>query len=254
MRVSPAGPGAFTVEFETAEELRAEHASNLSAGGLRLPGASKLALFSTLSVTLRAPGGRAATVRATVVGQLPDGVALAVEGSPEKLMEALLPAGGEAPAGGEPQAEELAEAEEAVDVERAGSLWDRIRALSRTEKLLLAPKADRSERVLLLQDNDPQVLYALLKNPRVTLDEVYRVAKSSFLSYQVAELILKTSHWIANQDVRVALVHNPKTPPAFALRLLPTLPESELRVIARGAATSMALKTAALNRLQGFTG
>ncbi len=70
----------------------------------------------------------------------------------------------------------------------------------------------------------------------------------------MAELILKTSHWIANQDVRVALVHNPKTPPAFALRLLPTLPESELRVIARGAATSMALKTAALNRLQGFTG
>lgn len=258
MRVSRAGPGAFTVEFETVEEVRAEHASNLSAGGLRLPGVSGLALFSTLAVTLRAPGGRSATAKATVVGQLPDGVALAVEGSPEKLMEALLPPGGAAPGGGEPEeaeeAEELAEAEEAADVERAGSLWDRIRALSRTEKLLLAPRADRSERVLLLQDNDPQVLYALLKNPRVTLDEVYRVAKSSFLSYQVAELILKTSHWIANQDVRVALVHNPKTPPAFALRLLPTLPESELRVIARGAATSMALKTAALNRLQGFTG
>ena len=241
MKVAPSGPGAFTVEFETEEELLSEHRSNLSAGGLRLPGVAKLALFSTLSVTLRSPLGRSATVRATVVGQLPDGVALAVEGSPEKLLEDLLPT------------EELAEAEEAVDVERAGSLWDRIRALSRTEKLLLAPKADRSERVLLLQDNDPQVLFALLKNPRITLDEVLRVAKSSFLSYQVAELILKSSLWIANQDVRVALVHNAKTPPPFALRLLPTLPESELRVIARGAATSMALKSAALKRLQGFS-
>ena len=51
-------------------------------------------------------------------------------------------------------------------------------------------------------------------------------------------------------DVRLALVHNPKTPPAFALRILPTLPDSDVRSIAR-AGTSMALKTAALRRLQG---
>jgi hypothetical protein len=55
---------------------------------------------------------------------------------------------------------------------------------------------------------------------------------------------------MASLDVRLALIRNPKTPQAFALRILPTLPDSEIRAIAR-AGTSMALKQAALRRLQG---
>jgi hypothetical protein len=55
---------------------------------------------------------------------------------------------------------------------------------------------------------------------------------------------------MASLDVRLGLVHNPKTPPAFALRILPTLPDADVRAIARGG-TSMALKQAALRRLQG---
>jgi hypothetical protein len=119
------------------------------------------------------------------------------------------------------------------------------------QKIILATKADRTERAFLLQDNDPQVLSSLLKNPRITLEEVVRVAKSAFLSYQTAEVIMKTGQFMASVEVRIALVHNPKTPPQFALRILPTLPEAEVRVIAKGAATNMALKQAALKRLQG---
>jgi hypothetical protein len=47
------------------------------------------------------------------------------------------------------------------------------------------------------------------------------------------------------------LVHNPKIPLPFALRILPTLPDHEVRAIAKGAATSMPLKQAALRRVQG---
>src|SRR5258705_471432 len=62
--------------------------------------------------------------------------------------------------------------------------WDKIRALTHSEKLILAGKADRSERVILAQDGDPQVLYFLLKNPRITQDEVARLARSAYLSFQ----------------------------------------------------------------------
>src|SRR6185295_18452557 len=72
------------------------------------------------------------------------------------------------------------------------SAWDRIRALPHAEKLIFAGKADRSERIILAQDGDPQVLYFLLKNPRITQDEVARIARSSFLSFQGADLIAKT--------------------------------------------------------------
>jgi hypothetical protein len=237
-----AGPASYTVSFDSEEELRSEHRVNLSMGGLRLETAEKLALHSTLTVTLRGPSGAEEVVRATVVAPLPGGVALALAGSADGLLGRLLAAPEEAT--------EATETEVEASGEREKSTWDRIRGLGRTEKLQLAPKAERSERALLLQDNDPQVLFSLLRNPRLTVDEVVRIAKSPYLTYQTAEVMMKSTLWVANVDVRVALIHNPKTPQAFALRLLPTLPESEVKLIARGAATSMALKTAALRRLQ----
>jgi hypothetical protein len=235
MRATRTGPRAFTVEFESEEDLREEYRANLAMGGLRLPTSERPALFSPVAVALKGPFGAEVGVRGTVVALLPDGVALSVEGNAGALLSALL----------------VHAVPESDSVEKDQSLWDRLRSLSRTEKLLLAAKADRTERLVLVQDNDPQVLYVLLKNPRITVDEIVRVAKSAYLTYQTAELILKTSQWTASLEVRVALVHNPKTPQAFALRVLPTLPEAEIKTIARGAATSMALKQAALKRLQG---
>lgn len=247
MRTERTGPAAFTVEFEAEAELEAEARTNLSAGGLRLPTRERLAIFSKLTLVLRLAGGGEVPATATVVAPLPDGYALHVDGDAAALAEALRDAPEEP---GEEVLEDVAEAEETAVRE---SVWDRLRGLTRVEKLLLAAKADRVERMILAQDSDPQVLYSLLKNPRLTADEVIRIAKSPFLTFQTAEAMMKSTQWFSNLEVRVALVHNAKTPPAFALRILPTLPESEVRNISRGAATSMALKVAALKRLQGFT-
>lgn len=254
MKVTRTAPDAFAAEFENEQELQDEHRTNLSVGALRLPTSERVALHTTLLVTLRGPWGGQAPVRATVVGELPDGIALALDGDAEKHLRRLLErVAAEAPRAS--SAEEKVEDEAApVDdtPEKRQNAWDRIRALSQMEKILLAVKAERSERAMLLQDNDPRVLLSLLRNPRVTVDEVGRLAKSSFLTYQIADVIVKTAQWMANLDVRLGLIHNPKTPQAFALRILPTLPDSEIRTIAR-AGTNMALKQAALRRLQGKT-
>lgn len=236
MNVTRTASAAFTVEFDSEEELREEHRANLSMSGLRLATTEAVALNATLLVTLRGPGGGESFARATVVANLPDGIALAIDGNPDEHLARLL----------------AKPTEESSDdtPEKKQNIWDRIRALSQMEKLLLAVKANRTERALLLQDNDPRVLLSLLRNPRLTVDEVARLAKSSFLTYQIADVIMKTGQWMASLDVRLGLIHNAKTPPAFALRILPTLPESEVRSIARGG-MNMALKTAALRQLQG---
>ena len=241
MKVERTAAAAFTAAFESEEELRSEHRTNLSFGALRLPTAERIPPDTLLLVTLRGPGGGEAFVKAKVIAALPDGIALAIEGSGDEILERLLvkPAENEAP-------EETAE----ETTEKRQNAWDRIRALPQMEKLLLAVKADRSERGVLLQDNDPRVLLSLLRNPRLTVDEVARLARSSFLTYQIADVIMKASQWMSSLDVRLGLINNPKTPPAFSMRILPTLPDNEVRAIARGG-TSMALKTAALRRLQG---
>ncbi|MFA6954796.1 MAG: hypothetical protein WC538_02865 [Thermoanaerobaculia bacterium] len=248
MIVSRSGEGSFTLEFESEDEVRAEHATNLMHGALRLPTAESAALHAALSVLLRGPWGGETIVRATVVASLGDALALGVEGYTDESLAALLmrpePAVDETPrAGGE-----LAATDD--DGERKQTVWDRVRGLSQMEKILLAVKAERTERALMLQDNDPRVLLSLLRNPRITVEEIARLARSPFLTYQVADVIVKSALWMGNLDVRVGLVHNPKTPQAFALRILPTLPENDVRAIAR-AGTSMALKQAALRRLQG---
>jgi hypothetical protein len=251
MNVQRTATAAFTARFESEQELREEHRTNLSVGGLRLPTAERIAPQTTLLLTLAGPWGGEAIVRATVVAPLPDGLALAIDGNVETLLERLLakiamPEEAAPPAGATP----AADSEEDESPEKQQNVWDRIRDLSQMEKLLLAVKADRSERALLLQNNDPRVLLSLLRNPRLTVDEVVRLAKSSFLTYQIADVIMKTSQWMGSLDLRLALIHNPKTPPPFALRILATLPDVEVRAVAR-AGTNMALKQAALRRLQG---
>jgi hypothetical protein len=244
MKAERTASAAFTVEFENEQELRDEHRMNLSFGALLIPTAETLALDTALLVTLRGPWGGETFVRAKVVGTLPAGTAAAFDGNADEILTRLLaqPAAIEEPAPDDSPASD-------DTPERTQNAWDRVRGLSQMEKILLAVKADRSERAMILQDNDPRVLLSVLRNPRLTVDEVVRIAKSSFLTYQIAEVIMKTGQWMGNVDVRLALIHNPKTPPAFSLRILPTLPDSEVRSIAR-AGTNMALKQAALRRLQ----
>lgn len=236
MKVTRTTAQAFTVTFESEQELRDEHRVNLSFGALRLPTTESVANDTTLLLTLQGPSGGEAFAKAKVVAALPDGLALAIDGDADAMLARLL--------------EQSNEVEVEETPERAQNAWDRVRGLSQMEKILLAVKADRAERALLLQDNDPRVLLSLLRNPRLTVDEVVRVAKSAYLTFQIADVVLKATQWMSSLDVRLALIHNPKTPPAFALRILPTLPESEVRTIAR-TGTNMALKQAALRRLQG---
>ncbi len=245
---------AFTATFESEQELRDEHRANLSAGALSLPSSEAVPLHTKLLVTLVGPWGGQAFVQATVVAPLPNAIALAIAGNADEILARLLMR--ETAQLVEPSNEDSAKqsSTESADEERERkqTAWDRMRTLSQMEKILLAVKADRSERSLLLQDSDPRVLLSLLRNPRLTVDEVARIAKSTFLTYQVADAIAKTGQWTAALEVRLALIHNAKTPPAIAMAILPTLPESEVRTIAR-TGTNMALKQAALRRLQGKT-
>lgn len=231
MRVDRPAASSFIAQFETEEELREEHRVNLAFNAMKLTTTERVPPDTPIGLTLRGPSGGEITVKAKAVALLSDGIAVAVDGDPDEILERLL------------------QEKQAHSAEEKKNAWDRLRNQSQMEKILLAVKADRQDRMILLNDSDPRVLMAVLRNPRLTVDEVVRLAKSSSLTYHVAELIMKTAQWMSSVDVRLALVHNAKTPQQFALRILPTLPESEIRAIAK-AGTNMALKQAAIKRLQ----
>ena len=248
MKAERNASAAFTVAFESEQELRDEHRTNLSFGALRIPTADIIAHDTTLLVTLRGPWGSETLVKGKVVATLPEGLALSFDENADAVLLRLLTK----PAAVETPASDDGEERPGERSEKNQNVWDRVRGLPQIDKILVAVKADRSERAVLVQDNDPRVLLSLLRNPRLTLEEVVRLAKSSFLNYQIAEVIMNTGQWMGSVETRLALVHNAKTPQAFALRILPTLPDIEVKAIAR-AGTNMALKQAALRRLQNKT-
>ena len=222
MKVTEIDSEHFSIEFESEDEFKAEYDNNISAGGLFFQTSSPLPEFTPIQLTLKLSEGNQMRVRATVVRSMGAALAVSLEQPPGLIWSTLM----------------------ANRVEQ--NTWERIRNLSRVEKLLLAPKADRSERQVLIQDSDAQVMFSLLKNPRITAEEVIRIARSPSLPSIAAELIAKTTIWSSNSEIRAALVHNARTPTALAIKLLPTLPEPEIRQIAKSGVVSQALKQAAL--------
>jgi hypothetical protein len=231
LKVTKESIESFTVEFESDEELRHEFEANLSAGGLFLSSTERPAEMSTIQLNLRLTEGGSFVISATVVRLFEGAFAVSIDANPQEILSSLT---------ARPEAKEESEAG------KSASVWDRVRAMPYAEKIILAAKADRSERAVLIQDNDPQILYYLLKNPRITTEEVLRIARLTSISAAVADQIAKTTQWSSNQEIRSALVNNPRTPTPLALKLLPTLPEPEIRHIAKSTGVSQALKQAAL--------
>jgi len=210
--------------FADAEAFLAAFEAEVSRGGLWLPGADQPAGAGALAVCrIRVRVGATESVEFDArLGTVAPGHGIAVvfEGVPEALS---------ALAGrvrGGPGTEEAGAG--------PGIVAERLRRLSTPEKVQLALVADRETRFALLRDPNKTVHVYVLKNPRTGLDEVQFAVKSPSLSPDA--LVYAAEHRVfgADPQVRIALVRNPRTPNAVALRLLDLLPERELRALAKG--------------------
>jgi hypothetical protein len=238
LKVTKESIESFIVEFESDDELRHEFEANLSAGGLLLSSTERPLPMSTIRLNLKLTEGGSFVTSATVVRLFEEAFAVSFEANPQEVLSSLT---------ARPDA--FAKEDERAGSAKQTSVWDRVRALPYAEKIILATRTDRSERAVLIQENDPRILYYLLKNPRITTEEVLRIARMTSLSAMVADQIAKTSQWSSNQEIRSALVNNPRTAPSLALKLLGTLSEPEIRQIAKSTAVSQPLKQAAVRIL-----
>lgn len=106
-------------------------------------------------------------------------------------------------------------------------------ALSLQEKLHLAASCDRELRFQLLRDPNKQLHPMVLRNPRITLEEVHWAAQQPALNPEALKMIAEHLEWGNNAGIAAALVRNPRTPIPAALKLVPRLAVSDLRVLAR---------------------
>jgi hypothetical protein len=106
------------------------------------------------------------------------------------------------------------------------------RVLTLGERKSLARRPDRNTIDKLLQDPHPDVIRRLLRNPRLTEDDVVRLAARRPGRPGVLVEIARTPSWVHRSRVRLAIMLNPDTPPEVAAPISGLLVRQELRLVA----------------------
>lgn len=113
----------------------------------------------------------------------------------------------------------------------AGRHKDGHRELTLGHRKSLARSAGRERWEKLLSEPEPEVVAEYLRNPKVTEEDVVRLAARRSLSGEVARIIFNADRWISRYAVKRALVMNPHTPADLALRLAGFLREPDRKLV-----------------------
>ncbi|MFQ5354473.1 MAG: hypothetical protein ACE5DR_05950 [Thermodesulfobacteriota bacterium] len=182
---------------------------------------------------------------------------LSIEGLTERLESAAKDAQGEndpAPieeieTQGEATITDIIASGEEFDSDRF-NVYQAICKMTAGEKIKLAHTGDRSVRNLLIKDKNKVVAHSVLKNPKLTEQEVIMAASSTNTSEEILREINNSREWLKSYNIKTALVFNPRTPLSSSLRLVDYLRERELKQLAKNKGVPGALVNAAARKLK----
>jgi hypothetical protein len=143
------------------------------------------------------------------------------------------------------------EAEEALgdlepDVAKRETLMQRIAHMGVVQRLTLALKGGRTERMMLIRDPNKLVQRSVLQSPRLTDSEVEFFASMTNLSAEVLRGISLMRIFMKNYAVTRNLVNNPKTPLDVSLHLFLRLTSTDLMKLTTNKNIPETLRSAAV--------
>jgi hypothetical protein len=128
--------------------------------------------------------------------------------------------------------------------------YGRGRTLTLGERKSLARRQDRDFLARLLLDPHPEVIRQLLRNPRVTEDDVIRLASKRPCRPDVLTEIARSVRWIHRSRIRLSVILNPDTPVEIAGPIAGLLMRQELRLVAEATHVSPAVRALCLEHLE----
>ena len=124
-------------------------------------------------------------------------------------------------------------------------LLQRIQRMKVAEKIRLAMVGDKESRNILMRDPNRLVQFAIISNPRITEGEIAVIAASRGADEDILRRIGHSREWVKYYPIRLGLCTNPKTPIAISSRLLETLTQKDLKLIAKSKSVPSAVAQAA---------
>lgn len=123
------------------------------------------------------------------------------------------------------------------------------RALTLGERKSLARRPSRQHFDKLLKDPHPDVVRMLLANPKLTEEDVLRLATKRPALRDVLVEVARSARWGERPRVRLSLVLNPSTPLEIAVPMVSLLVRSELRLVLEMTELPNAVRSAAREQL-----
>lgn len=136
------------------------------------------------------------------------------------------------------------------------TLTKRVMNMNVVQRLTLALKGGREERMLLIRDPNKLVQRCVLQSPRLSDTEVEGFAKMTNVSEEVLRTISLTRKFMKSYVIVKSLVGNPKTPLDVSLHLLPRLNATDLKMLTNNKNVPETLRSTAikLQRQRAKTG
>ncbi len=242
------------VAYADAAALKHDAETQLARGGLYVTvDAAALPPLCALTLRVVADGfAVAAAARLTVATAQAACVELQADARDRLLAAIAAYAGDVAPAAGVALArfvDDEAATAAATDTRGQIPLERKIATMAVGEKVQLALHGNRDARQLLMRDRAGVVQSSLVRNPKITLDEVQALARAPQLAPETAETLAQHPSYGLSPQVALALVRNPRTPLPVATQLLARLLPADLRVIAKGLGVRTQVAAAARKRL-----
>lgn len=128
-------------------------------------------------------------------------------------------------------------------------LHARLAMMTISQKIRRAMLGTAPERLLLVRDSNRLVAAAAIKSPGIQENEVVRISGSRNVSDDVLRIIAINHTWTRSHQIKLNLVSNPRTPFAFAAKLIVHLREHELKALSKSKNVTGAVVTAAKQQL-----
>jgi hypothetical protein len=110
-----------------------------------------------------------------------------------------------------------------------------------TQKIRRATLGTGAERLILVRDPNRLVAAAAAKSPGLKENEAVQITASRAISDEVLRIIAMNRDLVRSYQVKLNLVTNPRTPLAFASRLVSYLRDNDLRSLSRSKNVSAAV-------------
>lgn len=122
------------------------------------------------------------------------------------------------------------------------------------DRMKLGLKGDREARNILIRDPNKLVSSAVVNNPKITEQEVERIAAMRSISEEILRQIAMNRQWARIYGIQVSLAKNPRTPIANAMSIMNRLQMRELTGLSKDRNVSDAVRKHAVRLLTARSG